>query len=49
MYKNGFLPHVGGWLDQANKYIDMMLFIDQLVERHQAEQEVKHGKKSINN
>ena len=42
LYKNSVLPNSGGWLDQAEKFISIMLFIDAKVESHKRE---ANGKK----
>lgn len=34
-YKQGIMPTLGGWLDQANKFNDVMLFIDNEIDIHQ--------------
>lgn len=31
MFKNGILPQLTGWMDQANKYAEMMIAIDMLI------------------
>lgn len=33
-YRRGHFPTLGGWMDQARKYIDMMALIDCEVEKH---------------
>lgn len=43
MFKNGFLPNVGGWLNQGNKFIEAMIFIDEEVTK--AKNEVKNVRK----
>ena len=45
MFKNGFLPNSGGWLQQANKFNEVMQFIDNELELHKKEQEAKNGRK----
>lgn len=36
-YKNGVLPNVGGWLDQSNKYLEIMVFINNQISQHERE------------
>jgi hypothetical protein len=38
MYKNGFLPNQGGWLDQSTKLIDAFTIIDREVARMSKEE-----------
>jgi len=44
MFKNGMLPNSGGWLDQSNKYIEMMLYMDCIISKNNNEK-VNNGKK----
>jgi hypothetical protein len=37
MFKNGFLPNAGGWLEQSNKFIEVMCFIEAKVAEFQRE------------
>lgn len=38
MFKNGFLPNEGGFLNQANKYIEFMFYMDIKLKEYEAEQ-----------
>lgn len=49
MYKNGFLASNGGWLDQSNKYIEIVTFIDAEITRHNKEAEEKNVSKPDGN
>jgi hypothetical protein len=37
-FKQGILPTSGGWLDQTNKFNEIMLFIDGQILKHKKEQ-----------
>ena len=37
-YKSGILPNAGGWLDQTDKFNEVMLFIDNEIRKHEKEQ-----------
>lgn len=37
LYKNKIMPTEKGWLYQSNKYIDVMLFIDSEIAKHEKE------------
>ena len=39
MYKSGFLVNGNGWINQSNKYIEIMLFIDNQLDRYKRELE----------
>lgn len=41
-YLRGFLPNSGGLLNQSNRYIELMSFIDNEIEKHKSE----HGRKN---
>lgn len=45
MFKRGYLPNdKAGWLNQANKFIEIVEFIDIQLERYRSEMEKKaHG------
>lgn len=45
MFTKGFLPCVGGWLDQSNRFIDVMICIDSIIK----EKEVEDGRQTRNN
>lgn len=45
MYKKGFLPSSGGWLQQSNKFLLVMTFIDQELSKHENEMAVRDGRK----
>jgi len=34
LYKQGVLPNSGGWLDQTDKFVSIMLFIDNKIESY---------------
>jgi len=42
LYCKGVLPTNNGWLKQSNKYLDVMIFIENVLNKHQQEQR-KHG------
>ena len=42
LYKSGVMPNAGGWLDQTDKFISIMLFIDSKIESYKRE---NNGKK----
>lgn len=42
LFKNGILPNDGGWLRQANKFLEVMLFIDLKINENNLK---SHGKK----
>ena len=44
MFKNGLLPGSGGWLIQANKYVQVMAFIDSEMNKHKQNTVGKDGK-----
>lgn len=44
MFKAGFLPSNGGWLNQTNKYIEIMNFLDSEITKFNKEQEVNNGR-----
>lgn len=37
MYKNGYLLNNGGWASHSNKYIEIMIFIDNQMNKYQNE------------
>lgn len=43
MFKNGFLPNKGGWMQQSFKFIQIMSFIDSEITKHQQQMAVKNG------
>lgn len=43
-FKNGMLPSDGGWMQQSNKFIDVMSFLDGEIEKHKKEM-AKDGRK----
>ena len=43
-YKNGIMPNNNGWIEQTNKFNEVMLFIDNKINEHQKEQ---NGRKWI--
>jgi hypothetical protein len=45
MYEKGFLPNGTGWMNQPNKFIEVMAFIDSELSKHQREMEQKNGRK----
>lgn len=44
MYKNGFLPNANGWMQQSNKFIEVVEFIDLQLSNYRNELENKHGR-----
>lgn len=49
MFKHGFLPNKNGWLEQSNKLIEMITFIDGEITKHQKEVEEKNARKQSRN
>lgn len=45
MFKNGILPNTGGWLNQTNKFIEIMTFIEGRVFIFNNEMRVGNGRK----
>lgn len=45
MFKNGFLPEQGGWINQSNKFIEIVNFIDNKINIHNKEMSDKNGRK----
>jgi hypothetical protein len=41
MFKMGILPSSGGWLDQASKFNDVMLYIEGQVKQHKIDNQKK--------
>ena len=41
MFGNGFLPNNGGWTQQSNKFIQSIMFMDDLIMKYRCE----HGRK----
>lgn len=44
MYKKGFLPNEGGWLCQCSKFVEVMLFIEEELAKHEREQQEKNAR-----
>jgi hypothetical protein len=44
MFKNGFLPMLGGWLNQSNKFIEVVSFIDDKITEHNNKEALKNGR-----
>jgi hypothetical protein len=38
-YKNGYLPNIGGWLNQPMKFSQIMIFVDKLFTKYQGEKQ----------
>ncbi len=36
LFKAGILPNTGGWLNQPNKYIEIMNFIENVIRTHES-------------
>jgi len=34
MFQKGLLPNAGGWMQQSNKFIEVMFFLDAEIKRH---------------
>jgi hypothetical protein len=49
MYTRGFLPNKQGWLQQSNKFIEIVSFIDLEIERHHKEQEERNVRQQSRN
>lgn len=45
MFKNGFLPNAGGWLQQSSKFIQVMTFLEMEISNHEKEMAVKNGRR----
>jgi len=44
MYKNGFMPNDLGWLNESNKLIEIIGFIDIQIANYKKEVEAKNGR-----
>ena len=44
MFQTGRDPRSGGWFEQSNKYVEAMLFIDQLIKKQKQMEQNSNGR-----